>query len=150
MKKNQSGKYEQIEGEVTIKDIETGEKILFLLDPDTELVIRSLLEEDIKEATNLLRVSPGERRKKKRELWEMVPTKGSENYVFVVERIVGNNSENPYEKDREMIGYGFRKDQEIFMGIFKREEEAPNIKKMVEELGRYYGVHGVPYSISRK
>lgn len=148
MKKNESGLYEVTEGEMLIKDIETGKNILFVLDPDTGIVIRSLLEEDIKEVTSLLQVSPGERRKKKQELWNFIPRENSENYAFVVEYIVGNNSENPYEKDREIIGYGFRNEEKIFMGIFKREEETPNIQNMVQKVGNHYGLKGVPYSTS--
>lgn len=145
MRRNVSGKYEVTEGEMLIKDTESGEEMLFLLDEENKLVIRSLLEEDIKPVVSILKITSSEKRKSMKTLWEMIPQQGSENYAFVAEKIVGNNSDNCYEKDRVIIGVGFRETDGICVNIIKDNDKSSAILKMIEKIAEFYKIPGQPY-----
>lgn len=146
MKRNESGQY-GIDDDMFIEDIETGESMVFLLNPEEKLVIRSLLEHDIKPAVNILDVSSSEKRKKMKLLWDIVPKVNSQNYVFVAERIIGNESQNLYENERELIGLGVRENEQIHLTICKHEEKSMALLKMIKQLAKYYGIEGESYFI---
>lgn len=149
MKINESGLYEVTEGEMFIEDIETGERMVFLLDQNSGIVIRSLTEQDIKPAISMLNTSSKDKRNKKRILWQEVPKKGSEEYIFVAEKIIGNNSDNLYEKDRKIIGFGAREEQSININVCA-DNESTKVLKLVTKLAEYYGIKGEPYFIPSK
>ena len=92
MKRNESGLYGVVEGEIFITDEESGEKMIFVLDKENEVVIRSLLENDIKSVAKIVKGSSSEKRNYMRSLWDFIPQKGSENYAFVVEIDLDNNT----------------------------------------------------------
>ena len=76
MRRNESGDYEVIEGEIYIQDEETGEKMVFILDKENEVVIRSLLEDDIKSVAKIIKGSSSKKRSYMRSLWDFIPEKG--------------------------------------------------------------------------
>ena len=145
MKQNESGLYGVVEGEIFITDEETGEKMIFVLDKENEVVIRSLLENDIKSVAKIVKGSSSEKRNYMRSLWDFIPQKGSENYAFVVEKIVGNNSDNCYEKDREIIGVGFRETGGIIMHMMNDNGKGPAILELVNKLAKFYKIPGQPF-----
>ena len=80
MKMNRTGGYEILDDGVFIQDPNTGERMVFLLDEKGKVVFRSMLEEDIKEAVNIMDISRSQKREKMRFLWKCIPKKGSEKF----------------------------------------------------------------------
>ena len=108
MKMNSTGDYEVLNDGLFIQDPETEEKMVFLLDPKGKVVLRSMLEEDIKEAVNIMDISRSQKRRKMKFLFNCIPKKGSENYFFVAEKILESGEENLYAKERKIVGFGAR------------------------------------------
>lgn len=118
MKRNPNDNYYTTTNPMIIEDDDTGEQMIFLIDPENRLVIRSLLEEDIKPFTDQYEgITSKERREKRRLLYENIPEEGSELYFFCIERIIGEeDKEQPdsiYGLPREPIGICGRADEEI-------------------------------------
>ena len=64
MKMNSTGAYDVLEDGIFIEDPDTEERMVFLIDPKGGVVLRSMLEEDIKAAVNIMDVSRSQKRKK--------------------------------------------------------------------------------------
>ena len=144
MKMNNTGDYEVLNDGLFIEDPETAERMVFLLDPKGGVVLRSMLEEDIKEAVNIMDVSRSQKRKRMRLLWEYIPKKGSEAFFFVAEKILDGEETNPYERARKIIGFGARLDANIEINVWE-EEFSVRILALVDKIAKYYGIKGVPF-----
>ena len=104
MKINTLDEYYVIENADYIEDVETGGKLLFLIDKKAKLVFRSMLEDDIKKVVVIFtKLTSSEKRQTMKALYEDLPKTDSENYFFVLEKIVGNESENLYENQRNPL-----------------------------------------------
>lgn len=120
MKRNPEDKYYTTTNDMIIEDGKTGEQMIFLIDYKNRLVIRSLLEEDIKPFVIPYKdITAKERREKLRFLYEYIPKKDSEWYFFCIEKIIGEeNPDDPtsiYGLPREPIGICGRSDEEIML-----------------------------------
>ena len=146
---NETGDYEILEDGLFIKDPKTAERMVFLLDSKGKVVLRSMLEEDIKEAVNIMDISRSEKRKKMRFLWNCIPRKGSENYFFVAEKILDTEEDNPYAKERKIIGFGARTDGSIEINVWE-EEFSVRVLALVNRLGNHFKIKGIPFLQSCK
>ena len=88
MKLNNNGMYRVTEGEMFIEEPNSGEKMLFLLDAKNKLVVRSMLEDEIKDVISKAETTNSEKRKMMRYLSENLPKEDSQFYFFVAEKIV--------------------------------------------------------------
>lgn len=154
MRVNQDGFYEVTEGEIYIKDPATGDKMIFIMDESETLVLRSMLEEDIKVSMSIKPKSSSDKRKKMSALWEAIPTPGSETYFYVLELISKDQNKNhPYERDREIIGIGIRKDtkKEIRIIILKDvdDELLKPLPEIIKRLAKEFRIEGEPYFFKR-
>lgn len=144
MKMNRTGRYEVLDDRMFIKDPDTGERMFFLLDEEEKVVFRSMLEEDIKKAVNILKVSRSEKRKKMKFLWNSIPRKGSESVFFVVEKILETDESNPYERDRKIIGLAIRTQDSIEASV-SEDEYRTRVLEQIKKLACYFGIEGVPF-----
>lgn len=166
MKRNPEDKYYTTTNDMIIEDASTGEQMIFLIDSKNRLVIRSLLEEDIKPfTTHYKNITSKERREKQRLLYRHIPEEDSAEYFFCIERIIGEEDENDvtsiYGLPREPIGICGRSDEEIMLegkrdsqiGAFLYEFDA-NIANCVDEmlaiLAKYLGVKDTQVYFVRK
>ena len=149
MKMNSTGDYEVLNDGLFIQDPETEEKMVFLLDPKGKVVLRSMLEDDIKEAVKIMDVSRSQKRKKMKILWDYIPKKGSEKFFFVAEKILDGEETNPYERERKIIGFGARLDANIEINVWE-EEFSVRILALVNKLGNYFGIKRMPFLQSCK
>lgn len=118
MKRNSKDNYYTTTNPMIIEDGDTGEQMIFLIDYENRLVIRSLLEEDIKSFTDHYKdITSKEKREKRRLLYENIPQNGSELYFFCIEKIIGEeDKEQPdsvYGLPREPLGICGRSDEEV-------------------------------------
>lgn len=144
MKMNETGLYEVLDRKF-IEDPKTGERMVFLLDEKGKVVFRSMLEEDIKEAVNVLNISSSQKREKMRFLWKCIPQEGSENFFFVTEKILETPEDNPYEKERKIIGLAIRTDDSIEASVCE-QEYIPKTLALIKDLAKYFGMEGgVPF-----
>lgn len=145
MKVNGDGRYEVIEGENYIIDPETKQKVLFMMDPNKKLVVRSMMEEDIKDSIAIMSISSSKKRKNMKLLWGVIPIEGSEKYYYVIERIVEEDpNKNPYELEREIIGVGVRADDSVQFNVLKKEapESLKQLEMLIERVAREFGIEG--------
>ena len=149
MKMNSTGAYDVLEDGIFIEDPDTEERMVFLIDPKGGVVLRSMLEEDIKAAVNIMDVSRSQKRKKMKILWDYIPKKGSEAFFFVAEKILDGEETNPYEKERKIIGFGARVDASIEINVWE-EEFSTRILVLVNRLADYFGIKGRPFLQSCK
>ena len=149
MKMNETGDYDVLEDGLFIEDPETEERMVFLLDPKGGVVLRSMLENDIKEAVNIMDISKSQKRKKMRFLFNCIPKKGSETIFFVAEKILDGEETNPYERKRKIIGFGARLDANIEINVWE-EKFSTRILALVNKLGDYFGIKGEPFLQSCK
>lgn len=149
MKMNSTGAYDVLEDGIFIEDPETEERMIFLLDPKGGVVLRSMLEEDIKGAVSIMDASRSQKRKKMKILWDYIPKKGSEAFFFVAEKILDGEETNPYEKERKIIGFGARVDASIEINVWE-EEFSTRILVLVNRLADYFGIKGRPFLQSCK
>lgn len=118
MKRNPNDHYYTTTNDIIIEDAATEEQMIFCIDSKNRLVIRSLLEEDIKPFTDQYNgITSKERREKRRLLYENIPKEGSQMYFFCIEKIIGEeDKEKPdsiYGLLREPLGICGRSDKEI-------------------------------------
>ena len=144
MKMNSTGAYDVLEDGIFIEDPETEERMIFLLDPKEGVVLRSMLEDDIKEAVKIMDVSRSQKRKKIRTLYEDIPKEGSENYFFVAEKILDGEETNLYERERKIIGFGSRTGKKIEIGVYE-VKLAENIKDALNKLAMHFGIEEKAY-----
>lgn len=128
MKRNPKDNYYTTTNPMIIEDGDTGEQMIFLIDFQNRLVVRSLLEEDIKTFIDRYNgITSKERREKKRMLYEHISEKDSQNYFFCIERIKGIENkkiENSiYGLPREPLGICGRSDEEITLQKGKIDSE---------------------------
>ena len=145
MKLNSTGNYRVTEGEMFIEDPNSGKKMLFLLDAKNNLVVRSMLEDEIKDVISKAETTNSEKRKMMRYLSKNLPKEDSQFYFFVAEKIVEkpkNKSWNSiYESERRVIGYGYRKPLSIEMFVFSKwKSNTMKILDMIAEIGNYYKI----------
>ena len=109
MKRNPKDNYFTTTDEMYIEDGDSAEQILFFIDRENRLVIRSLLEEDIKAVFLTPRLSASVKRKKMKMLYEDLPKKDSQYYYFCIEKIIGEEDkkckDSIYGLPREIIGF---------------------------------------------
>ena len=108
-----------------------------------------MLENDIKEAVNIMDISRSQKRKKMRFLFNCIPKKGSETIFFVAEKILDGEETNPYERKRKIIGFGARLDANIEINVWE-EKFSTRILALVNKLGDYFGIKGEPFLQSCK
>ena len=118
MKKNPNDNYYTTTNPIVIEDGDTAEQMIFLINAKNRLVIRSLLEEDIKSFVDHYKgVTSKEKREKKRVLYENIPEKNSQNYFFCIEKINGigdnENDDSIYGLPREPLGICIVTDEEV-------------------------------------
>lgn len=99
MKRNPDDKYAiEIGNENWIEDRKTNEQMLFYIDKDNKIVVRSMLEEDIKPFMNLLKISSREKREKMKILYNEIPKEKSQEIYFVIEKIVGEEKTGKWDE----------------------------------------------------
>ena len=85
MKRNPEDKYSTTTNSMILEDNDTGEQIIFLIDYENRLVIRSMLEEDIKPFIDQYKdITSKEKREKRRTLYENLQKEDSQNYFFCI------------------------------------------------------------------
>lgn len=118
MRRNPNDRYSTTTNPMVIEDDDTGEQMIFLVDDKNRLVIRSLLEEDIKPfICQYVGLTSKERRDKRRLLYEHISESNSQEYFFCIEKIIGEedkeDSTSIYGLPREPIGICGRSDEEV-------------------------------------
>lgn len=117
MKRNPEDKYWTTENDMIIEDDATQEQMLFFIDRKNRIVIRSLLEEDIKTFVCNAKITGKMRRQKLKILYEEIPKSNSQYYFFCIERIIGEEdkkiADSIYGLPRKPIGLAGRSDEEI-------------------------------------
>lgn len=114
MKKNPNDNYCITENEIILEDNDTGNQLIFFIDKENGLVIRSFMEDEINFIINQYdNITASEKRRKKRELNEELPKEKSQYNYFVVEKIEGENLKRKklntlYGLPRTAIGLGER------------------------------------------
>lgn len=168
MKKNPRDRYRITKNKMMIQDRDSKKKILFCIDKKNMIVFRSMLEEDIS-VINGLKCTSSQKRKRKKVLKSVLPEKNSENYFFVIEKIepidyFGDNFESEewdwiYGYPRHPMGIGVRTKNEtlnvvaeqkgnnenIEAILFNHEDEVNEVLRIVERVGRHYGIEGKSY-----
>ena len=135
MKKNPMDNYCIEEGQNDwIEDCESGERLLFIIDEENEIVFRSMLEEDVKKFVKGFKAATGsQKRKTMRELYEVLPKEKSQEYYFSIERIVGERKtfewDEVYGLWREPIGIGYRSTAEE--NLKKHGYNEPDLEAML-------------------
>lgn len=151
MRMNKTGEYEILDDGIFIQDPNTMEKMVFLLDRKGKVVLRSMLEEDIKNTIKFMNISSSEKRKCMKFLYAQLPKRGSEKVLFVAERIVETDcvDNEIYSEEREIIGYGARTENSIEIRVWK-EEFSTRVLGLVTKLADYFDIQGEPYLQSVK
>lgn len=141
MKVNKSGLYEHSEGEVLITDTETSEQLIFIMDQENGIVLRSMLEDDLKNVKAILHGTHRDRRRKFRELCNEIVKKGSEKKYFVAEKMADTGKEDKYEEERTLIGYGQRINRNISINV-KEDDKGMSVLNLVKKLAKYLEIDG--------
>lgn len=166
MKRNADDNYYTTTNPMIIEDGDTGEQMIFLIDSKNRLVIRSLLEEDIKPFTNQYRdITSKERREKQRFLYENIHSKDSQMEFLCIEKIIGEeDKEDPtsiYGLPREPLGIGGKADEEIMLQgkreaeigafLYDFDEHIANcVDEMLSIVAKYLGVKKTQVYFVRK
>lgn len=152
MRVNKDGVYEVTEGEKFIIDPSTGEKMVFMMDAKEKLVIRSMLEEDIKASMSISRATSSEKRKRCKELWDIIPRPQSETFFYILEIVSDEDgNKNPYERKREIVGIGIRTENDIQFRVWKNVDDSDldSLPEMVKQLAREFNIKGEPYCLKK-
>lgn len=158
MKKNPNDNYFKTDNDMILEDGDTEEQMIFLIDRENMIVVRSFLEEDIKPfIINFDGVTSKQKKEKMRLLYSELPKENSQYSYFVVEKVLGKrpskkNIDAIYGMPREPIGMGARyrtsamttKVQEaIELYLYtKNEEFAGPVSKIIEELAEFFNIEG--------
>lgn len=150
MRVNQDGVYEVIEGENFITDPSTGEKMVFMMDEKERLVIRSMLEGDIKASVSISNATSSEKRKRCHVLWQTIPQPKSELYFYTLEKVLEDGNKNPYERQREIVGVGVRTEENIQFNVLKKIDGSylESLPNMIKQLAMEFGIKGEPYCLT--
>lgn len=140
MKRNPEDNYSTTTNSMILEDDDTGEQIIFLIDSENRLVIRSMLEEDIKPFIDQYNITSKEKREKRRTLYENISKEDSQNYFFCIERIIGEEDKDDptsiYGLPREPIGVGGRSDEVIMLDKRIDSEISAFLYEFNEPIGR--------------
>lgn len=157
MKRNPKDEYTTSDEDMFIEDAETGERLLFLIDRENRIVIRSLLEEDIKIFVQNFDTTASEKRKKLKLLYNVIPKKESQMYFFAIEKIIGEEEEGKWDSiyglPRVPIGMGARTDECVTLSkrigpsieayLYTKEEGMSfTVSKMIEKIADYFKIEG--------
>lgn len=161
MKKNPNDNYFMTEDEIRIEDGDTGEQMIFFIDKENGLVIRSFLEDEINDVINKYdNVTSSEKRKKKKILNEELPKEGSQYNYFIIEKINGENLKRKrlntlYSLPRTAIGLGMRywtgngqirPHEEIELYIYEKDKQFTfSAKQALTKLTQKLGLKGEAY-----
>lgn len=161
MKKNPNDNYFMTEDEIRIEDGDTGEQMIFFIDKENGLVIRSFLEDEINDVINKYdNVTSSEKRKKKKILNEELPKEGSQYNYFIIEKINGENLKRKrlntlYSLPRTAIGLGrrywigngqIRPHEEIELYIYEKDKKFTfSAKQALTKLTQKLGLKGEAY-----
>lgn len=159
MRRNPRDKYYLTEDSRVLEDADSGEQHVFVIDPTERIVIRSMLEEDIKVfISNFDNISSKEKRMRMRELYGILPKKNSQYNFFVIELIVGKEDpkkwDSIYGLKRIPIGLGGRYrtgnskiqleyHEGIEMYVYdKYADKMPAVSKMLKKVADLLGIDG--------
>ena len=119
MKRNPNDNYFLEENSYYIENSETGDKMLYIIDRENNILIRSMLEDDIKEIVAFSSLSSIQKKELRKELRQKLPQKGSEMTYFVLEEIqpIDYNEDNFESEEWDWV-YGYPK-KKIGMAIKK-------------------------------
>ena len=172
MKQNANDNYLTEEGSNFIEDGDTGDKLLYMIDRKNNIVIRSMLEEDIKEVVAFSRLNSIKKKELKKDLKEKLQKKGSEMNYFIIEEIQpidynGDNfkSENwdwVYGYPKKKVGMAMKKienvatkkqctciDGSIFYNC--NDQKVPSIKKIMNKVyNEVFGIEGEVVALPMK
>ena len=122
MKRNPEDNYSTTTNSMILEDDDTGEQIIFLIDPENRLVIRSMLEEDIKPFIDQYNITSKEKIEKRRTLYENISKEDDPTSI--------------YGLPREPIGVGGRSDEVIMLDKRIDSEISAFLYEFNEPIGR--------------
>lgn len=161
MKRNERDNYYTTTSDMFIMDGDTDELLLFCFDRKNRVVIRSLLQEDIKPFVQIADISSKNKRQKLKVLSEVIPKKESQLYYFVIERILGDEytgkEDAIYGLPREPIGFAGRCDEEVTLtsripgevrAVMNKKDKdiAYPVFELLKKIGNYYQCKNVVVS----
>mgnify|MGYP004523803267 FL=1 len=155
MKKNQNDNYFTTDNDIILEDGDTGEQMIFFIDKENGLVIRSFMEDEVKYIISRYdNITSSEKRKKRKILNEELMKKESQYNYFVIEKIEGENLKRKrlntlYGLPRTAIGLGMRywagngqikPHEEIELYIYEKDKQftfpaKQSLTKLTQKLG---------------
>lgn len=161
MKKNQNDNYFTTDNDIILEDGDTGEQMIFFIDKENGLVIRSFMEDEVKYIISRYdNITSSEKRKKRKILNEELMKKGSQYNYFVIEKIEGENLTRKrlntlYGLPRTAIGLGMRywsgngqikPHEEIELYIYEKDKQFTfSAKQSLTNLTQKLGLKGETY-----
>lgn len=161
MRKNPKDNYYTTDNDIIIEDGDTGEQMIFFIDKENGLVIRSFMEDEINCIISQYdNITSSEKRKKKRLLREELPKENSQYNYFVIEKIEGENLKRKrlntlYSLPRTAIGLGMRywvgngqikPHEEIELYIYEKDKQFTfPAKQALTKLTQKLGLKGEAY-----
>ena len=161
MKKNQKDNYFTTDNDIILEDGDTGEQMIFFIDKENGLVIRSFIEDEVKYIISRYdNITSSEKRKKIKILNEELIKKGSQYNYFVIEKIKGENLKRKrlntlYSLPRTAIGLGMRywtgngqirPHEEIELYIYEKDKQFTfSAKQALTKLTQKLGLKGEAY-----
>ena len=163
MRKNPKDNYYTTDNDIIIEDGDTGEQMIFFIDKENGLVIRSFMEDEVKYIISRYdNITSSEKRKKRKILNEELIKKGSQYNYFVIEKIEGENLKrkrlNTLDSlPRTAIGLGMRywvgngqikPHEEIELYIYEKDKQFTfPAKQALTKLTKQLGLKGEAYII---
>ena len=163
MRKNPKDNYYTTDNDIIIEDGDTGEQMIFFIDKENGLVIRSFMEDEVKYIISRYdNITSSEKRKKRKILNEELIKKGSQYNYFVIEKIEGENLKRKrlntlYSLPRTAIGLGMRywvgngqikPHEEIELYIYEKDKQFTfPAKQALTKLTKQLGLKGEAYII---
>lgn len=163
---NETGMYKVTDGDITIVDLDSQEEMLYVIDRENKIVIRSMMESDIEACVEVMdNFSRDEKEKIKKELEEKLPKKDSQFRYFVIEKIVGKERTKNWDKiyglKKVPIGIGrknlfvssfsgkltMREGIEMFL-CTKEEKNALYVQESLKTLATFLGISTIKLGIS--
>ena len=149
MKINATGLYEICEDGFHIRDVETGKRMIFILDKTSNLVLRSMLEDDVRAVKAIMSGVSSDKRKKYRAIVNRIREQGSENELLVAEKIMHTGKEDLYEEEREIIGYGKLLKNDLSIEVAEHDKSL-EVLNLLKKLAKHYGINGNGYLLHQK
>lgn len=162
MKRNPRDKYKLDENPYYIDDEDTGDKTLYIIDKENNVLIRSMMEEDVREIVAFSSLTSIQKKQLRQELNEKLPQKGSEMAFFVIEEILPidyfeDNFKSEewdwvYGYPKKKIGMAMKKNgnvatkkQFVYIDSFIfhncEDEKIPSIKNIINII--YHDIFGI-------